>query len=99
MSKFLMDTMEMLPMQYIMKAMLAIILALLMNYIYISIISHQKKPTDKEIMKHIKVNWSVKNVVATSLKNGRRYSLDGSRLNKRKLSRRERKQRKSKEKA
>ena len=94
MYKFLVNLIEKLPMNYIMNAMLAIILALLVNYVIISIITRLKKPKDEEIMKRIEVDWSVKNVVATSMKTGRRHSLDGSKINnhKPKLSRRERKQ-------
>lgn len=96
MYNFLMDAIERLPMNYIMNAMFAIILALLVNYLIICMITRLKKPKDEEIMNRIEVYWSVKNVVATSMKSGRKRSHDGSKINehKPKLSRRERKQKK-----
>lgn len=39
------------------KALVAIFLSLLLNYIYIALVSRLKKPSDKEVLESLQITW------------------------------------------
>ena len=82
---------EALPVEVISNVMLAIILALLINYVYISTISYIKRSKDDEIMKQIEIEWSTKNHKAIRGHNNYIFNQDSNVNKSSKLSRRERK--------
>ena len=42
------------------KAIIAIFVSLLLNYMYVAGVSHLKKPGDKEILKNLNISWQEK---------------------------------------
>ena len=90
---------EALPIKLISNAMLAMILALLIIYIYVSIISRVKRPKDDEIMKQIELQWSISNPIAVNRITSTKCKLsEESVIREPKLSRRERKRSRSERK-
>ncbi len=66
------------PMKYICNILLAVILALLINYFVVKATSMQKKPSDKEIMKGIFTSQQLENAHAQFTHETQRYSPQSS---------------------